>query len=181
MPSATSLLLICLFPSFSAAQEGVRPTADYAQDWESTESITAALYSIVSGPAGKQRDWKRYRALFYPKAQLYNIDSSSDSLVVYEWTVEDYVEQLGSYFDERGVWEQEVAHRTEQFGHLAHRWSTCEYRWDQPTGPPSGRCIASLTFYNDGQRWWITRMSWEGESASHSIPRRYLPVSDQGR
>jgi len=39
-------------------------------DVSSIEAILAAVYDVISGPAGKQRDWDRMRSLFLPGARL---------------------------------------------------------------------------------------------------------------
>src|SRR5437879_8820432 len=39
-------------------------------DVESIEAIVAAAYDVISGPAGKKRDWKRERSLFISGARL---------------------------------------------------------------------------------------------------------------
>jgi len=39
-------------------------------DVGSIEAIIAAAYDVISGPAGKKRDWKRERSLFISGARL---------------------------------------------------------------------------------------------------------------
>src|SRR5262249_44892673 len=39
-------------------------------DTRSLDSIVTALYATISGPAGADRDWDRFRALFNPRAKL---------------------------------------------------------------------------------------------------------------
>ena len=34
------------------------------------DAIVAALYDVISGPIGQQRDWDRMRNLFVPGARL---------------------------------------------------------------------------------------------------------------
>src|SRR6478672_9623729 len=46
------------------------PPAATAADVASMESIVAALCDVISGPAGKKRDWDRMRSLFIPGARL---------------------------------------------------------------------------------------------------------------
>ena len=41
-----------------------------ASDVGSIDAIIAAAYDVISGPAGKKRDWDRERSLFYPGARL---------------------------------------------------------------------------------------------------------------
>ena len=45
------------------------PAANPA-DVASLDSIIAALYDVISGPAGKKRDWDRMRSLFAPGARM---------------------------------------------------------------------------------------------------------------
>src|SRR5207249_6447509 len=45
-------------------------TKENALDVESIDAIIAATYDVISGPAGKRRDWDRERSLFYPGARL---------------------------------------------------------------------------------------------------------------
>ena len=48
------------------------PTAPPANpaDVASIDSIIASVYDVISGPAGKKRDWDRMRSLFIPGARL---------------------------------------------------------------------------------------------------------------
>src|SRR4051794_731744 len=62
-------------PSNEAA--GTRPsggaqaaTGARASDVASIDSIIAAVYDVISGPAGQKRDWERMRSLFVPGARL---------------------------------------------------------------------------------------------------------------
>ena len=40
------------------------------QDVSSADAIVAAVYDVISGPAGQKRDWNRFASLFYPGARL---------------------------------------------------------------------------------------------------------------
>ena len=41
-----------------------------SDDVKSVDAIVAALYDVISGPAGKPRDWDRFRSLFAPDGRL---------------------------------------------------------------------------------------------------------------
>ena len=60
-------VIICTTPSLSAQTTtptgGTVPTANPA-DVSSVDAIIAAIYDVVSGPAGEDRDWSRFRSLF---------------------------------------------------------------------------------------------------------------------
>src|SRR5947208_15952213 len=46
------------------------------EDVKSIDNILAALYGVISGPAG-ERDWNRFRSLFLPQARLTEIGRAS--------------------------------------------------------------------------------------------------------
>ena len=76
--------------------------------------------------------------------------------------------------DDDGFYETEVARRTEQFGCIAHVWSTYESRHDPRDPAPFMRGINSFQLFNDGKRWWILSVYWQHEIAEHAIPQKYL-------
>ena len=41
-----------------------------AKDVSSPEAIVAAVYDVISGPAGQKRNWDRMRTLFVPDARM---------------------------------------------------------------------------------------------------------------
>ena len=158
------------------ARRGGSTAAAARGDWESPDTLAAAVYSIVSGPAGEERDWDRYRALFVEGARLASIDTTQpDRARFVAFGVDDYVGFYEPSFFERGIFEREVWSRTDGHGSFAQRFGTCEFRWDDPGGPPDGRCLVGMRFFHDGQRWWITSMTWESFSDPAAVPARYLP------
>ena len=58
------LLIILILGTFSTLT-----LAQYEEDTESVDSIIAALYASISGDAGEQRDWDRFRNLFVEDAK----------------------------------------------------------------------------------------------------------------
>jgi hypothetical protein len=40
---------------------------------------------------------------------------------------------------------------------------------------PFARGINSFQLMNDGSRWWVVSIYWQGEGASNPIPTKYLP------
>ena len=42
----------------------------YKEDVSSIDSIINALYEVISGEEGEERDWERERNLFHPEARL---------------------------------------------------------------------------------------------------------------
>ena len=147
------------------------------RDVESIDAIIAAAYDVISGPAGQKRDWNRERSLFFPGARLIptaSVPGRNDvDLEPQILDVEGYIKRAEPFL-KAGFYETEVARRTEQFGRIAHVWSTYESRHD-PRDPASFmRGINSFQLFNDGKRWWILSVYWQHESAEHAIPEKYL-------
>jgi len=150
----------------------------HAADVASRDAIVAALYESISGPAGT-RDWDRFRALFIPEAQLIAAFKKKDSTIGYKaMSVQGYVDGADKYFKERGFFEREVSRKLESFGNIAQVFSTYESR-ETADGRPFERGINSILLLNDGSRWWVVTVYWEGESPDNPIPPRYLTKSDQ--
>ena len=146
------------------------------RDVESIDAILAAAYDSISGPAGEKRNWERERSLYYPGARLIPTGrpDAHDGLVPEMLDVDGFVARVEPYFAEHGFYETEVARRTEQFGRIAHVWSTYESRHDPSDPAPFMRGINSFQLFSDGKRWWILSVYWQHETAEHAIPQKYL-------
>src|SRR5271154_6813204 len=46
------------------------PAAKNPSDVDTVDHLVTSLYDVISGPAGKPRDWVRFRALFLPDGRL---------------------------------------------------------------------------------------------------------------
>jgi hypothetical protein len=75
----------------------------------------------------------------------------------------------------RGFFEKEIARKTDRFGNIVQIFSTYESRRAAEDAQPFARGINSIQLRNDGKRWWIVTVFWEGESTVHPIPAEYLP------
>jgi hypothetical protein len=145
-------------------------------DVTSIDAIITAAYDVISGPAGKKRDWDRERSLYYPGARLIPTakPGANDGLAPQILDVEGFIARVEPYFAEHGFFEKEIARRTEQFGHIAHVWSTYESRHDADDPEPFSRGINTIQLFYDGNRWWIVNIFWQQESAADPIPEEYL-------
>jgi hypothetical protein len=145
-------------------------------DVESIDAIITAAYDSISGPAGKKRDWDRERSLFYPGARLIPTakPGANDDLAPQILDVDGFIARAESHFAKRGFYEKEIARRTEQFGQIAHVWSTYESRHNADDPEPFMRGINSIQLFYDGTRWWIVTIYWQQESTEHPIPAKYF-------
>jgi hypothetical protein len=148
-------------------------------DVATIDSIITAAYDEISGPAGKKRDWDRERSLYFPGARLIPMAMKAGTadldLVPHLLDIEGFIARVEPFFAKSGFYEKEVARRTEQFGQMAHVWSTYESRHDESDPEPFMRGINSIQLFNDGQRWWIVSIYWQQENPSAPIPEKYLP------
>jgi hypothetical protein len=147
-------------------------------DVASIDAIISASYKTISGPAGQKRDWDRQRGLFLPGARLIPTavrpGDNESGLAPQILDVEQYIARVEPLFGEKGFYETELARRTEQFGRIAHVWSTYESRHREDDAEPFMRGINSFQLFNDGTRWWIVNIYWQHESAKTPIPDKYL-------
>ena len=147
-------------------------------DVVSIDAIVTAAYEVISGPAGKKRDWHRERLLFLSGARLIptavEAGRNDVDLAPQMLDVEGYIERVEPLIEKKGFYEKEIARRVEQFGQIAHVWSTYESRHDSRDPKPFMRGINSMQLFNDGKRWWIVSIYWQHESAQHSLPEEYL-------
>jgi hypothetical protein len=148
-------------------------------DVASIEAIVAAAYDGISGPAGKARDWGRERSLYFPGARLIPMamEAGSDDVDLSPQVldIEGFIARVEPFFAQSGFYEKEIARRVEQFGQIAHVWSTYESRHNEDDPEPFMRGINSIQLFNDGKRWWIVSIYWQQESPEEPIPEKYLP------
>ena len=143
------------------------------KDVESIDAIMAALYNVISGPAG-ERDWNRFRSLFLPEARMGAVRKKPEgTFSASSFTPDGYVERAGSYFKGHAFFESELSRKTEQFGQEAHVFSTYESR-NAKDEKPFARGINSLQLFNDGKRWYVVSIFWDEERADNPLPQKYL-------
>jgi hypothetical protein len=160
------------------ATPGASPPASPAAaarpgDVDSIDHIIAAVYDVISGPAG-QRNWDRFRSLYYAGARMIPTrrgDKSAATLRVL--TPDEYAARGQDFFSKEGFFENSVANRVEQWDNIAHVWSTYESRHAKGE-KPFARGINSFQLFNDGSRWWILSVYWEAEDQTHPLPEKYL-------
>ena len=173
---SASILVAQSAPTPSTAPQSAPAPQAKAEDVQSIESILAATYDVISGPAGKKRDWDRFRSLFYPGARLIPTGKRPNETEVRArvLTADDYVERGSTSFAQQGFFERGVSNKIDHFGNIAHVFSTYESRHNADDAQPFQRGINSFQLVNDGKRWWIMTIMWQGETADNPIPAEYL-------
>ena len=143
------------------------------------DAIVAALYDVISGPAGQKRNWDRFRSLFVPGARLIPTGRRQTGEVLSRVrTPEEYIQGSSPLLEQNGFFEKEISRRTEKFGNIAHLFSTYESRHKADDAKPFARGINSIQLMNDGKRWWVVTVFWDSERPDNPLPARYLSRPD---
>ena len=170
------LALLLAFPASAAAQDPAPAPAARPADVASEDAIIAALYDVISGGAGVERDWDRMRSLFIPGARLIPTFVAADGTIRHlVWTVEEYIERSGPMLERDGFFESELHRVSERFGNVVHAFSTYDSRRTLEDPEPFMRGINSIQLLFDGNRWWVATIMWDSERANNPIPAQYLP------
>jgi hypothetical protein len=161
------------------------PAPKNRSDVDTVEHLVAALYEVISGPAGQPRDWDRFRSLFLPDGRLGVIRAGTpaadnqparlgDALFR---TPDMYVERNDLYLKTHGFFERGIANRVEEFGNLIHIWSTYESRHAPTDAVPFARGINSIQIVHAQDRFWLADIVWDDERPGLTLPEKYLSSS----
>lgn len=168
MPTRTCFL------SLATLALAIAPAHAADADGASIRAVVAAAYDTISGPAGKPRDWDRFRALFRPEGHLISVGAATDPPHITVMTPDEYVARASNNFSKNAFYEKGVSENVVQFGHIAHVFSTYESRRDPSDAKPFARGINSFQLMYDGHRWWIESLLWQAETDSEKIPKQFL-------
>ena len=167
-----AIVLFCTTTNATALTDSI--PAD-PKDVSSPESIVAAVYDVISGPAGQKRNWDRMRTLFVPDARMIptgkRATGESTRRVL---TAEEYIANSGPVLEKDGFFETEIGKKTEQFGNIVHVFSTYESKRTLADEKPFMRGINSFQLWYDGKRWWVITILWQSESKDTPIPGKYI-------
>ncbi|HEX8566483.1 MAG TPA: hypothetical protein VF648_12635 [Pyrinomonadaceae bacterium] len=146
------------------------------EDVASIDGIVKAIYEVISGDPGVKRDWNRFRSLFYPNARMIPTGKNprtgkSGGRYI---TPEQYIEGSGPFLEKEGFHEIGIAQRVEQFGNIAHVFTTYQSKHKLTDEKPFMRGINSIQLVNDGTRWWVLNIAWSQETPESPIPEKYL-------
>ncbi len=158
------------------------PAVKNPSDVDTVDHLVASLYDVISGAAGKPRDWERFRSLFLPDGRLGVIRPESpatkdaparkgDAIFL---TPEMYVQRDDPYFKTHGFFERSIANRVEEFGNLVNVWSTYESRNAENDSQPFTRGINSIQIVHAQGRFWVASILWDDERSGLTLPDKYL-------
>ena len=143
-------------------------------DVSTIDGMIKAWYDVISGPAGKPREWARDRTLYIKDLRFVDVGFDKEGKPKPRIVDHQGYVDASDGMSERGFFEKEIYRVSQRFGPIAHVWSTYETRQTE-NGPIIARGINSIELFWDGQRWWIANAIWTDETKDNPIPKEYLP------
>lgn len=149
----------------------------YAQDigapnTSSVNEIIQALYNVISGPLGRDRDWDMFRSLFANEARMYIAVPNKDSgTVLRVLSPEQYIERNKTRLADMGFKEFEIHRTTETYGAITHVFSTYESHFTNSNNEEETvKGINSIQLFYDGNRYYILTICWDADSKNIPVP-----------
>ena len=180
--AAGAALLLSFAPGTAGAQQAAAaaapssaPPAARPADVGSIDGIMAAIYDVISGPAGQPRDWDRFRSLFAPDARLIPTGKRPDGTgSLRTLTVDDYARNIGPQLERGGFFEREIGRKLERYGNIVHLMSAYDSRRTAADPAPFARGVNSFQLWTDGTRWYVVTIYWEQETPENPIPAEWI-------
>lgn len=173
VPSGSPLAAQAAAPAAPSSSQ--LPPAARPADVSSLDAILAALYDVISGPAGQKRDWDRFRSLFIPGARLIPTGGPAGQPArAVVWSPDEYAQRAGASLERDGFFEREIGRSVDTFGRITQVFSVYDSKRTLADPKPFQRGINSIQLLNDGTRWWVVSIYWDAERPDNPIPERYL-------
>jgi hypothetical protein len=171
------ILFFILLPVYAGAQAAPDSSTIVSggdmSDVRSIDAIVNALYDVISGEAGP-RNWDRLRNLCLPKAQFNAlVPGRPGGPRFHSGGLESYIKGSSAYFMKEAFYEKEIHRITEEYGRIAHVFSTYETRKSK-NGEVTERGINSIQLVYDSGRWWVVNIMWSSETKDAPLPAKYL-------
>jgi pimeloyl-ACP methyl ester carboxylesterase len=148
------------------------PTAN-EEDVTSIDGLIDALYESITFPDGEKPDLARFKSLFVPNAPFVRIIPDGPNTMDLDSFITSFSERVSSGAL-RSFYEVEISRKIQQYGGIAHVFSTYKKGMNATDPGSMGQGINSIQLYHDGKRWWACSITWEDERADNPIPEKYL-------
>jgi len=175
----TNILTLIFFAGWLQAQQTTKKDSlddKYSEKVSSIDATVNTLYQVISGEKGEERNWELLKYLFHPDAKMIASGRNREGKIGARYSSPDgYINYSGKWLVENGFFEDELHRVTEQFGSLAHVFSTYQTFHSKKEAKPFMRGINSIQLLHDGHRWWVVNIYWSQEKPDNPIPKKYLP------
>ena len=141
--------------------------------YDTIDELLDTLYECISGPPGGQ-DWERDREIYHPRAIMTRTRIVDGKNTAFVFNYDEFVEATKPILADVSFYEIQLARKIEQFGQIAHVYSTYEAR-ETPTSPDiQFRGVNMIHLWNDGTRWWVMSIIWDNERDGLALPGKWL-------
>jgi hypothetical protein len=130
-------------------------SSQYFDDWKSPETIIQAMYETISGDPGEQRNWERFRELFFDNAEMLISMQSSQLSGIIASDIETIITQTDAAYEKTGFHEIEIAQKVIKYGDMANVYSSFEIKLKASDDKPLMKGLNHFQLLFDGDRWWI--------------------------
>ena len=141
---------------------------------QSLDTTVKTLYSIISGPENKERNWELFKFLFKEDAEitLTITESSSDNKKKYYLKIDEYINTYGKWLKENAIYTKETQRSISTFRHMNSVSSTYQYNYS------NGINYQGLNYINllkENNRWYISNLKWNQEVSDSNLLKEFLP------
>ena len=160
-----SLVALFLFTGVSGAQN------------QSIDHVINTLYKSISFSKNQAPDYETFKSLFANNGKLISVkDTSSFSLTPADY--EKMMNQQRNSGSLQAFMESELHRTTEQFGNIAHVFSTYKSEVKNAQGTVTERGINSIQLMQTSKGWKVVSLIWQEAGPNLPLPDGYLPSSD---
>jgi hypothetical protein len=124
------------------------------------EEVLTSFYEIISGYKSEQRDWDKFRALFYPGAVLFPNSVTTNPTVSKGIEIDEYISSLNHFLSQNDFFEKGSITQIKIENNIASVISTYEAK-RSASEQPFKRGVNFVQFICVEGKWKITSMIWQ--------------------
>jgi len=124
------------------------------------EEVLTTFYEIISGNKSEQRDWDKFRALFYPGALLYPNSVTSNPTGSKGIEIDEYISNLNHFLSQNNFFEKGSITQFIIENNIASVISTYESK-RSTSEQPFKQGVNFVHFICVEGKWKITSMIWK--------------------
>jgi hypothetical protein len=167
---STFLALAVRRPLTSARAAAPLPPPAKAEDVSSIDNIMKAVYDVTSGPPARSATGPM-RSLFIGARLIPTARAGRRAAPgCGPWGISN----AGPRLEESGFFERELGRVEERYGNIVHLMSAYDSKRKADDAQPFARGVNSFQLFNDGSRWWVVTIFWQGESPDTPIPAKFI-------
>lgn len=169
MKRIVGLIMVLCWSLNGSAQ---KPAETIQEDRIAIDQVLNEMLDIISGPQGKQRDWKAFRGLFIADATFAVNPPHGEGPSKFESIgLEDFIDSMHDAYYEGGFTENEIGSEIHVFNGIAMAFQSFEAEDSEGT---KGRGINSFQLIKQMGKWKICHTLWTFETEGFPIPKQYL-------